>query len=269
MIYLFADDIKLFNVSSEKDSIQTDITEIFKWSEKWQLGISYEKSCVLHIGHSNPENSYTFGDKVINDQNASVRDLGVLVSKDLKFTHHINDIVKKSSYRSFLLKKSFTSKNRENLMKAFTVYVRPILEYCSTVWNPHLNKDIQRIEKIQRKFTKSIFPRTNPLSYEGRLSYLNLSTLESRRHEHSLCIIYGMFHDLVSLNFSDFFTLNNNNTRNKGTKISVNRCNTHFRKMDFSNRYISTWNNLTENIVNSSSMITFKKNLKKSKPEYS
>ena len=80
-IYLFADDIKLFNVSSEKSSIQTDITEIFKWSKKWQLGISYEKSCVLHIGHSNPENSYTFGDKVINDQNAFVQDLGVLVQK--------------------------------------------------------------------------------------------------------------------------------------------------------------------------------------------
>jgi hypothetical protein len=40
------------------------------------------------------------------------------------------------------------------LFKAFTVYVRPVLEYCSSVWNPCYYGDINKIESVQRRFTK-------------------------------------------------------------------------------------------------------------------
>jgi len=44
------------------------------------------------------------------------------------------------------------------LRKAYTVglYVRPILEYASTVWSPHFIKYINSIENVQRNFTKRI-----------------------------------------------------------------------------------------------------------------
>jgi len=42
------------------------------------------------------------------------------------------------------------------LCRAFTVYVRPLLEYASCVWSPHLMKDIERLERVQRRFTKRL-----------------------------------------------------------------------------------------------------------------
>ena len=35
------------------------------------------------------------------------------------------------------------------------VYVRPVLEYNSVTWSPHLKQDIMMIEKVQRRFTKT------------------------------------------------------------------------------------------------------------------
>jgi len=41
-------------------------------------------------------------------------------------------------------------------MRAFIVYVRPIVEYCSVVWSHSLENDIELIEKVQRRFTKRL-----------------------------------------------------------------------------------------------------------------
>jgi len=42
------------------------------------------------------------------------------------------------------------SHNLSSSSLAFTIYVRPILEYCSVAWNPMLKKDIEILEKVQR-----------------------------------------------------------------------------------------------------------------------
>ena len=41
--------------------------------------------------------------------------------------------------------------------------VRPHLEYCIQAWNPHIRKDVDMLEKIQRRATKLI----QDLTYEG------------------------------------------------------------------------------------------------------
>ena len=42
------------------------------------------------------------------------------------------------------------------LVRACVVYVRPVLEYNSITWSPHLKQDIMMIEKVQRRFTKRL-----------------------------------------------------------------------------------------------------------------
>ena len=42
------------------------------------------------------------------------------------------------------------------LVRASVVYVRPLLEYKSVTWSPHLKQDITRIEKVQQRFTKTL-----------------------------------------------------------------------------------------------------------------
>jgi len=59
------------------------------------------------------------------------------------------NIVSKAHSRAALIRR-FKSRDSRLLFRAFTVFVRPLLEYCSPVWNPHYHCHIEKIESVQR-----------------------------------------------------------------------------------------------------------------------
>ena len=74
----------------------------------------------------------------------------------LEFNQHIANIVHSAHIRANLILKSFVSRDREVLVKAFVTYVRPILEYCAPVWSPYRVGLIKKVEDVQRRFTKRL-----------------------------------------------------------------------------------------------------------------
>ena len=86
----------------------------------------------------------------------SVKDLGVLFDSKLLFSDYCNAIVKKAYICAYMLLRCFHSCDRILQMKLFNIFVRPILEYNSPVWFPHLVKDICAIERVQKFFIKSL-----------------------------------------------------------------------------------------------------------------
>ena len=104
---------------------------------------------------------------------SSYRDLGITITSDLAPNTHTNDIVKKSHQRANMIIRCFVSRNTDLLVRAFTTYVRPLLEYNYVVWSPYLKSDIELIEKVQRGFTNRL-KELSELSYDDRLKLLNL-----------------------------------------------------------------------------------------------
>ena len=105
----------------------------------------------------------------------------------------------------------------------FTTFVRPKAEYASEVWNPYLIKDITIIEKIQRRFTKRL-PGLGNVSYDERLSILELPSLEKRRKIRDLIMTFKIVNGLVAVDVNDFFTFNVSNTRGHEFKFKKKQC---------------------------------------------
>ena len=83
----------------------------------------------------------------------SARDLGILVSCDLSPSLHISDVVAKAHRRSAAIHRAFVSRNVDLLVRAYVVYVKPLVEHDSVIWSPFTVKDIETIESLQRRFT--------------------------------------------------------------------------------------------------------------------
>ena len=96
----------------------------------------------------------------------------------LRFDKHISSMLNKAHARAALIRRYFRSKDQNLLFKAFTVFVRPMLEYCSPVWNPHYRCDIEKIESVQCRFSKYIISLSS-VTYAERLNILHAEHADS------------------------------------------------------------------------------------------
>jgi len=99
-----------------------------------------------------------------------------------------------------------------SLVRAFKVYVRPVVEYCSVVWNAHYMKDIVALQRVQSRFTKRL-PGMKALTYHQRLVKLRLQSLEFRRIRLDLVFAYKVIFNLVDVNRDEFFTVRINHSK--------------------------------------------------------
>ena len=157
----------------------------------------------------------------------------------------MNGIVTRAHQRKSLILRCFLSRNPLNLIRAFKIYVRPLLEYASSTWSPSYITDIIAIESVQRDYTKRI-PGCTHLSYADRLSTLKLQSLEHRRLLADLCMVYNILNNKISTN-NEFFTINPNlNLRGHPLKLSVPLVKSNTHKFFFSSRIISIYGTLSQ-----------------------
>ena len=265
---LYADDLKLYSSTAndkEGKAFQGTLDKISNWAVTWQLPISKEKSKWLLITNkkkSNPDNFKFELGGVTLPRVKDVLDLGVNFTSKLNFSDHISITIAKAKKRLFLLKKSFKSKNPGTLILGFKTYILPILDYCSQVWSPQDFGDKRRIESIQRMFTKRLIGYAG-LNYPQRLQKAGLISLELRRLHADLFLCYNILHGNLEAKISNFFEIDNScKTRGHSWKIKVSVPRLDSRKQYFSHRTINAWNALSQKTVDSSSIISFKANLK-------
>ena len=260
---LFADDSKLyFKCTRDVDfqKLSDDAEAVFRWMEINQLKVALEKCSVLHLGGSNMQRPLVIENSLVPSVD-TIRDIGVFMSHDLKFSVHSSYVAHKAFTISNLFFRVFRCRDRGFLNQFYKTYIRPLVESATSVWNPYLIKDIDLVEKVQRKFTKR-FPGLFKLSYKERRDVLDLDTLELRRLHRDLTQCYNIIHGNVDLNYNDFFELNNNHLRGHSQKLVVRRARLNCRKYSFSNRVVPTWNSLPQEVIDSSSVHVFKNKLR-------
>ena len=98
----------------------------------------------------------------------------------------------------------FFSRDKKTMLTLFNSLVRSKLEYCCSIWNPHLIKDINQIEQVQRSFTFRI-KNMQDLDYWDRLKSLNIMSLQRRREFNILLHLWkignGQYPNSIDLEF--------------------------------------------------------------------
>ena len=151
----------------------------------------------------------------------------------------------------------------DSFLVLYKSYIRPHLEYSVQAWSPYLKKDIDEIEKVQRRATK-IVPELSHLPYDQRLHRLNLTTLEERRKRGDLIETYKILHGFENVDNGIFFTESTNTLRGNSAKLYKKPSKKNIRKYSFSYRVVDHWNKLPNMVVvPSASVNQFKRNYDK------
>ena len=159
----------------DKQNLQDDIDKLVKWSEKWQMLFNFGKCKCLHTGPGNTGINYEMGGTILS-KTLKEKTLGVT----MKVSEQCRIAASKGNQILGMIQRNITYKEKSLIVPLYKAIVRPHLEYCIQAWNLHLRKDIDVLEKIQRRATKLI-PGLRDIRYEERLKECGLTTLETRR----------------------------------------------------------------------------------------
>ena len=203
-VRLYADDVILYSYIYSMDDcykLQKDLDSLTMWSNKWQMFFNPRKCEFLRITNKKNFISFTYH---INDcsiqEVTHAKYLGVVLDQHLSWNDHIKKTASKAiKVIGFLQRNLYQCPPlvKSNIYKAM---VRPIMEYSSTIWDPHTSVNINRVESVQRYAARMCFRNYSRYSsVTSMLAELNLPTLEERRIRAKLQLFYKIIYHLVSI----------------------------------------------------------------------
>jgi len=131
----FADDGKLFGkVQSDLDTIsfQEDLQRLLDWAKEWEMKFDVEECKVMRIGNSNKNSKY-YMDKKELEKAQEEKDLGVLITNDLKASSQCVQARNKTNRVLGMIHRTIIYKTKDVLLRLYKSLVRPHVEYCTPV----------------------------------------------------------------------------------------------------------------------------------------
>ena len=135
--------------------LQKDMDSLLDWCNEWGMLFNIQKCRTMHFGRKNQSHQYNIAGTPI-ETCKTYKDLGVYITENLTPTEQISKCIAKANSMVGMIKRTFTFIDKDILLRTSKVLVRPILEYCQQAWAPHLIKDTEELEKVQRRATKLV-----------------------------------------------------------------------------------------------------------------
>jgi Reverse transcriptase (RNA-dependent DNA polymerase) len=263
---LFADDTKIFKKISSVDDclmLQHDLDKFSNYCSSNQLFLNISKCS--HISFSRLRSPIVFTYSIDNlpiIKVNTVRDLGVIFDTKLSFNTHI-ELIARRAYRNlgFIMRVSKPFKSHDTLILLYNSFVRSHLEFASTVWNPFYKHNINRLNKVQKRFLSYLHYKFSlPINSNPMLAHIKIP-LETRRIIIDLCLLYKLLNNLVDSPYllsKIFFNCPPRTLRNPNL-FHLKSSTSNFSNNSFTCRACKAFNNLPISIdILFSSFPTFK-----------
>ncbi|KAI8500850.1 hypothetical protein Bbelb_216680 [Branchiostoma belcheri] len=263
---LFADDTAAYTyntITSIQDQalLQQDLERLAEWERKWDMSFHPGKCQTLRVTPSRRPLQYDYqlhGHTLKTVP--SVKYLGVAITKDLTWKEHINNLCNKANKTLGFLKRNLKISFRRIKELAYKTYVRPILEYAATVWDPHSQQDLDRLEAVQRRAARFVMRRYRQTSSPTEmLEDLNWPSLQARRKTARLAMLYRIQHNIVCTDGlrGKLQPAPVRERRVHGQQFVQPGGRTQYRMASFLPRRVKEWNALPQTTVEATSVDTF------------
>ena len=195
-VSLFADDTRISRkVNNEEDveTLQDDLEKLYRWQEHNNMAFNSSKFEVLRYGSNTAlkesTNYLTPGCEAIIEEKENLRDLGIIMSNDASFSSHVEHVCKKVKQKSGWILRTFSSRQTWFLKFMWKSLVQGHVDYCSQLYFPNKSSDMEKIENLQRIYTRKI-PEVSSLNYWERLQKLKIYSQERRMERYRVIYIW-------------------------------------------------------------------------------
>uniref|UniRef100_A0A023G8J5 Putative rte ele1 orf1-h 1e-60-j 4 n=1 Tax=Amblyomma triste TaxID=251400 RepID=A0A023G8J5_AMBTT len=199
---LYADDIKIFKViHSFQDCVllQSDISAFSDWCAMNRLTLNSSKTRVVSFTRKTHSFLYHYSvNSVLLDRVDEINDLGVLFDRTLSFSSHTKRIAQRAMRTlGFVCRLSREFRTPLPFLKLYLSICLPLLEYASVVWNGTCKSNLDKVDRVPKKFLRIFhyrFPCATSPSRSTRSAQLNLPSLHCRRIRLDIIFLYKLLH---------------------------------------------------------------------------
>ena len=210
-IRLFADDCLIYRPIydvHDQVTLQHDIDKLMEWADRWGMSFNASKCNVMRtLGGIRSQRFYHMHGHVLQEV-THAKYLGVTLSNDQSWSRHIDAVVCKASQKLGFIRRNLRGSPTRSKVTAYFAIVRAGMEYASPIWDPYLRKDIDALEKIQRKaarWVKSQYSHT--VSVTNLMNDLKWAPLADRRRNNKLCLLHKIHIGSLNLDLNSDFSV--------------------------------------------------------------
>ena len=189
----------------------------------------------------------------------SIKYLGVTITKDLKWNTHISNVCTKANRTLGFLRRNLFSCPQDVREAAYKGLVRPILEYGSSVWDPHYEGLIDDLEKEQKRTARFVtrnytYEKGSMTDHADILKKLKWESLQKRRKDNRIILLYKGLKGRAKIPTDDLIPKNRRCRNQHSLASQIPSASTNAYLHSFFPQTIRDWNELPDSLISSAEL---------------